>query len=92
MGDGETYDTVAIQAVIDECALHPEGGVVTFEEDSRYLSAQIIVKNGVRLRIPKTTTLLAGLKVTPSQHPLPEHLTYAVPSRLLWISSLAGGC
>ena len=68
MGDGETYDTAAIQAAIEECTQHPEGGVVTFEEDSRYLSAQIIVKNGVRLRIPKTTTLLAGLKVPPSQH------------------------
>lgn len=63
MGDGVTYETAAIQAAIDECAQHPEGGVVTFEENSRYLSAQIKVKNGVRLRIPKTATLLAGLKV-----------------------------
>ena len=63
VGDGETYDTAAIQAAIEDCAAHPEGGVVTFEENTRYLSAQIIVRNGVRLRIPKTTTLLAGLKV-----------------------------
>ena len=64
MGDGETYDTAAIQAAIEECAGHPEGGVVTFEENSRYLSSQIKIKDGVRLRLPKTTTLLAGLKVS----------------------------
>lgn len=63
VGDGETYDTAAIQAAIEDCAAHPEGGVMTFEENTRYLSAQITVRNGVRLRIPKTTTLLAGLKV-----------------------------
>ena len=63
MGDGDTYDTAAIQAAIDECAKHSEGGVVVFEENGRYHSAQIIVKNGVRLRLPKTTTLLAGIKV-----------------------------
>ena len=70
VGDGETYDTAAIQAAVDECAQHPEGGVVTFEENTRYLSAQVVMKSGVRLRIPKSTTLLAGLKVAPSQHPL----------------------
>ena len=64
MGDGETYDTAAIQAAIEECAGHPEGGVVTFEENSRYLSSQIKIRNGVRLRLSKTTTLLAGLKVS----------------------------
>ena len=69
-GDGETYDTAAIQAAIDECAQHPEGGVVTFEENARYLSAQIKVKNGVRLRIPKTVTLLAGLKVLLTAFPV----------------------
>lgn len=63
VGDGDTYDTAAIQAAIDSCAQHPEGGVVTFEENGRYLSAQLIVKHGVRLRLPKTATLLAGLKV-----------------------------
>lgn len=63
MGDGDTYDTAAIQAAIDDCAKHPEGGVVIFEENGRYHSAQIVVKNGVRLRLPKTTTLLAGIKV-----------------------------
>ena len=63
MGDGDTYDTAAIQAAIDDCAKHPEGGVVIFEENGRYHSAQIVVKSGVRLRLPKTTTLLAGIKV-----------------------------
>ncbi len=63
MGDGETYNTAAIQAAIEECAGHPKGGVVTFEGNSRYLSGQIKMKDGVRLRLPKTTTLLAGLKV-----------------------------
>lgn len=37
--------------------------MVTFGEDKQYLSAQVIVKDGVRLRLPKTTTLLAGSKV-----------------------------
>ena len=66
MGDGDTYDTAAIQAAIDDCAKHSEGGVVIFEENGRYHSAQIVVKNGVQLRLPKTTTLLAGIKVASS--------------------------
>ena len=30
VGDGDTYDTAAIQAAIDDCAKHPEGGSCHF--------------------------------------------------------------
>jgi hypothetical protein len=71
VGDGMVYDTLAIQAAIDACAQNKEGGVVVFEEQKQYLSAQLLVHDGVLLRVPKTTSLLAGSKVGPRA--LQEH-------------------
>jgi polygalacturonase len=63
VGDGNAIDTVAIQAAIDSCAKNINGGVVVFGENAQYLTAQVIVKDGVMLRVPKGTTILAGTKV-----------------------------
>ncbi|BDA42853.1 probable polygalacturonase [Coccomyxa sp. Obi] len=62
IGDGNAYDTGAIQAAIDACTKNKDGGVVTFDEDKQYLTGQIIVKDGVKLRLPKSATILAGSK------------------------------
>lgn len=63
VGDGMAMDTLAIQAAVDACAKNKDGGVVVFGENAQYLSGQITVKDGVLLRIPKGTTILAGTKV-----------------------------
>jgi polygalacturonase len=64
VGNGDTLDTAAIQKAIDTCADSKDGGVVLFNEDGQYLTAQVVVKDNVRLRIPKTATILAGTKVS----------------------------
>lgn len=68
VGDGVAYDTAPIQAAIDTCARNQQGGVVVFEEDKQYLSAQLVVSSGVRLRLPKSTSLLAGPQVDSAAH------------------------
>lgn len=74
VGDGVAYDTAPIQAAIDACARNQQGGVVVFEEDKQYLSAQLVVSSGVRLRLPKSSSLLAG----PQVHPVTLALFWSV--------------
>ncbi|KAK9909603.1 hypothetical protein WJX75_004848 [Coccomyxa subellipsoidea] len=62
IGDGTAYDTAAIQAAIDACTKNKDGGVVIFDEEKQYLTGQVILKDGVRLRLPESATILAGSK------------------------------
>lgn len=63
IGDGTAYDTATIQAAIDACTKNKDGGVVIFDEEKQYLTGQVVLKDGVRLRLPKSATILAGSKV-----------------------------
>ncbi|MEM9929278.1 MAG: glycosyl hydrolase family 28 protein, partial [Bacteroidota bacterium] len=58
IGDGETLNTVAIQATIDACAT-TGGGKVLLKEGT-FLSGTIILKDGVNLHVAEGATLMAS--------------------------------
>ena len=92
-GDGTTKDTAAIQAAIDKCAQGPrsaaknaktwEPGVVILSA-ATYLTAPIVLKSGVVLRLEKGATLLGSPdiadypKVTFARNPTVQALVSAV--------------
>lgn len=57
-GDGVTKDTAALQAAINECALKG-GGTVSLTAGT-YLSAPIVLKSNITLRLDKGATLLGS--------------------------------
>jgi polygalacturonase len=62
--DGATKDTAAIQAAIDAC--ERQGGGTVVLTTGTYLSAPIVLKSGINLRIDKGATLLGS----------PDHADY----------------
>lgn len=78
IGDGTAYDTAAIQAAINACTNNKDGGVVIFDEEKQYLTGQVILKDGVRLRLPESATILAGSKVRGSH----RHFCFSTPGTL----------
>jgi polygalacturonase len=58
VGDGKTPSTAAIQSAIDACS-KAGGGTVTFTPGT-YLTAALLVKSHVRLKIDKGVTLLGS--------------------------------
>jgi polygalacturonase len=63
-GDGVTKDTRAIQSAIDACAAHG-GGIVRLTAGT-YLSAPIVLKSNITLRLERGATLLGS----------PDHADY----------------
>jgi polygalacturonase len=59
-GDGTTKDTVALQGAIDACA--KQGGGTVRLTAGTYLSAPIVLKSNVTLRLDKGATLLGSPK------------------------------
>ena len=57
-GDGVTFDTMAVQAAINDCSSHG-GGRVTLE-GGRFLCGRIDMKSGVELHIERDTVLLGS--------------------------------
>jgi polygalacturonase len=57
-GDGTTKDTVALQGAIDACA--KQGGGTVHLTAGTYLSAPILLKSSVTLRLDKGATLLGS--------------------------------
>src|ERR1035437_4826185 len=57
-GDGTTKDTVALQGAIDACA--KQGGGTVRLMAGTYLSAPIVLKSNVTLRLDKGATLLGS--------------------------------
>ncbi len=57
-GDGQTPDTAAVQAAIDDCSAHG-GGRVTLSE-GRFLCTRIDLKSGVDLHIERDAVLLGS--------------------------------
>ena len=57
-GDGQSKDTAAIQAAIDACV--KKGGGTVVLSAGTYLSAPIVLKSGITLRLEKGATLLGS--------------------------------
>lgn len=57
-GDGQTKDTVAIQKAIDDCA--GSNGTVVLEGKPKFITAPLILKSHMTLRVSKGTTLEAS--------------------------------
>ena len=72
-GDGQSKDTAAIQAAIDACA--KEGGGTVVLSAGTYLSAPIVLKSGIALRLEKGATLLGS----PDMKDYPEKTEFHAP-------------
>ena len=62
-GNGEDYDTVAIQTAVDKCSQPGKPGTVVFEPGLSYLTGTITLTNSVHVVLPSTSTLLLGTRV-----------------------------
>ena len=57
-GDGKTKDTVALQGAIDACAV--QGGGTVLVTAGTYVSAPLVLKSSVTLRLEKGATILGS--------------------------------
>jgi polygalacturonase len=73
-GDGTTKDTVAIQSAIDACAAQG-GGTVRLTKGT-YVSAPIVLKSNITLRLDKGATLLGS----PDHGDYPEKVEFRLPA------------
>lgn len=72
-GDGQSKDTAAIQAAIDACA--KKGGGTVVLSAGTYLSAPIVLKSGITLRLEKGAALLGS----PDMKDYPEKTEFHAP-------------
>ena len=61
IGDGQHYDTAAIQAAIDAC--HSAGGGHVRFPPGTYLTATVFIKSGVYLVVEEGSKILGGTKL-----------------------------
>ena len=62
-GNGQTYDTEAIQKAVEACSAPGKPGTVVFEAGKSYLTGMITLSNSVHVHLPSNATLLAGTEV-----------------------------
>jgi polygalacturonase len=82
-GDGIAKDTVAIQAAIDTCA--SRGGGTVHLTAGTYLSAPIVLKSRITLRIDRDATLLASS----DRHDYPRKQEFRAPGLQSLVSATA---
>jgi len=73
-GDGKTKDTVAIQGAIDACAA--QGGGTVRLKAGTYVSAPIVLKSNITLRLDKGATLLGS----PDHGDYPDKVEFRLPA------------
>ena len=66
-GNGQDYDTVAIQSAVDQCSQPGKAGTVIFQEGLSYLTGTITLSNSVHVNLPSNTTLLLSDRVSRQQ-------------------------
>jgi polygalacturonase len=80
-GNGTTKDTEAIQRAIDTCAR--KGGGVVLLEAGTYLSAPIVLKSGITLKLDEGATLLGS----PDHADYPQITEFRAPGRQALLSA-----
>jgi len=80
-GDGATKDTAAIQSAVDSCARRG-GGTVRLTAGT-YLSAPVVLKDNIVLKLDRGATLLGSA----DHHDYPEKVEFRAPGRQSLVSA-----